>query len=179
MRTLLLPIGLCVALVACGSDVSLTNATTDQVNAETKAAGISMKVKPGEWQTEVEVTKVEMPGLPPAVADQMAKSIGKSTTHTSCITEAKASEPGELFADDSGKCTYDKFEMSDGKVNLEMRCPGPDGSNASMLMKVKGHFSADSIYATNEIKISGTSAIEMRGNINSRRIGDCKSGAAS
>lgn len=175
MRTILLPLGLCVILSACGGDgVSLTNASADQVAAETKAAGLSARITPGEWQTDVDLTSVDLPGVPAAIRDQMIKATKKPTSHNYCVTEEDANRPGGLFADDSKSCTYEKFEMRESKIDVVMLCPGPQGSNTSMRLTVQGNFSPDAIYATNEIKIDGGGqAIEMKGKINSRRIGDC------
>ena len=92
------------------------------------------------------------------------------------MTEAEAKKPGGIFADDSGKCTYAKFEMAGGKVDITMSCPGAAGS---MTVHVAGTFGADAVTATSEMRSDGQFPMKMKANVSSRRTGECTSGAAS
>lgn len=177
MRKLVLITGLCGALAACNQpSVSLTNVSADEVEKQTKAAGLGSQIKAGEWETKVDLLDIEMPGINPAMKAEMLKRAKETKVHSYCISEEEAKRPGGIFTgNDTGECTYSKFEMSAGKVDITMVCPGQSGGK--MTMHVAGTFSADTIAAVSEMKGEGQFPMQMKANVNSRRLGECKTGS--
>lgn len=177
MRKLVLMVGLGVALAGCKSEpsVSLTNTSPEEAAKKTRAAGIVSQIRAGQWETRVDLLDIEMPGINPAMKAEMLKRSKETKVHSYCVTEEEAKKPGGLFADDSGKCTYDKFDMAGGKVDITMSCPGTGGK---MTMHVAGTFSEEAVTATSEMNTSGQFPMQMKANVASRRTGDCTSAAA-
>jgi hypothetical protein len=175
MRKLVLMVSLGAALAGCKSqpDVSLTNASPEEVAAKAKAAGISSQLQPGEWETKVALVDIDVPGINPAMKAEMLKRARETKVHSYCVTEEEAKRPGGIFAgEDDSKCTYSKFEMGGGKLDMTMVCPGEGGS---MTMHVAGTFGADAVTATSEMQGAGKFPMRMKANVSSRRTGDCKS----
>ncbi len=178
MRKLILMAGLGAALAGCNSEpgVSPTNASPDEVAKTAKAAGLGSGLRPGEWETKVELVDIDMPGINPAMKDEMLKRSRETKVHSYCLTEAEAKRPGGIFAErGDGKCTYSKFEMAGGKLDMTMVCPGQGGS---MTMHVTGTFGAEAVSATSEMQAAGKDSMRMKANVTSRRIGDCTSAPA-
>ncbi len=175
MRNLVLMASLSVALAGCKSqpDVSLTNASPEEVAAKAKAAGIASQLHPGEWETRVDLVEVDVPGINAAMKAEMLKRARETKARSYCVTEDEAKRPGGIFAGkDDSKCTYSKFEMGGGKLDMTMVCPGEGGS---MTMHVAGTFGPDAITAVSEMQGAGKFPMRMKANVASRRTGDCKS----
>jgi hypothetical protein len=75
--TLILP------LAACGSKptVNEKNASVEEVSQKvseaTKAEGF---IRPGKWQSTVNIEQMTMPGMPPQAAEQMKKMMAQTQT---------------------------------------------------------------------------------------------------
>ena len=172
MRGLMLITGLGLALAGCNSEpsVSMTNASPEEVAAKAKAAGVVSRIRPGQWETKVDLVDLDMPGINPAMKAEMLKRSKETKVHSYCVTEEESKKPGGIFADDSGKCTYDKFDMNGGKVDITMSCPGNGGSAT---MHVAGTFTPDAVAATSEMVTAGQFPMKMKANVASRRTGEC------
>jgi len=134
-----------LGVAACGSEpeVGLKNATPEEVQTKVRevrrspgGGGGEMRFNPGEWRIETRLQEVESEGMPPQVAQQMKASMGGVTSQVQCLTPEQASRPGsEMFAGkQSGRCKYDTFEMSGGKLKATLSCPHTSGAKMSMTM---------------------------------------------
>lgn len=173
MRTILLLATATIALAGCNKkSVSLDNATPEEVAKATKDAGLS--IKPGQWETSIEVLEVEAPGLPKEAIGMMKSNA--SQTHSYCITPEEAANPsGGLFTDDTKntKCKVEHFAMSGGRVDQTIVCPGPGGKNG-MRMTTSGTYSAESMTGTADMDMGDT--MKMKAKLTSKRVGECKPG---
>jgi hypothetical protein len=167
------------ALAACnkGPDVNVKNASVGEVAEKVReAASSGSLVEPGKWQSKVTVLNVDMPGLPPQIAQRMKETAGKvrTTTTETCLTEEDVKKPREdFFATRSKNCRYDHFTMSGGTIDAAMTCTAPQGG--SMTMTVNGTYASDSYDATMAMDMAGgrEGGMHMKSRIESHRVGEC------
>lgn len=177
MRYVLLVTVAAIALAGCKPSVSLTNATPEEVAKATKdAGGIGMKA--GQWETKVEFTEVEMMGLPKVSGEEMKNKPDRIKTHSWCLSEKEAANPSAglwLGGDaDSDKCKVAKFTMSGGHIEQTITCADPNGK-PGMTLVTEGNYTSESMTGTMSMDAAGF--MKMKGNIESRRTGECKPGS--
>lgn len=175
MRHLL--IMLPVALAACGSgpSVDAENASVAEVNEKVKAAGGTNFLTPGQWQSTVTVSKMDMPGLPPEVMRQMQGELTKPRQTSSCLTPQDAKKPAaDFFAGkDSKECRYDHFRMADGKLDAKMTC---NSGGAAMVAAFDGTYAPETFKLNMTMKgaAGGTTPMpDMALTVDARRTGEC------
>lgn len=176
-----LPLSLLTAatltLAGCGSDeVSLTNASPEEVAKEVAKSGGAAGFNPGQWETTVETLDIEIPGLPAQMKDQMAEVMKKTQTASSCITPEEAnSPPAEILAASEGRCRYETFKMGGGKMDGTLKCSG-EGMMGEMTMKITGTFDDDSFVIDNEVDATapnGGPAMKIKSRSTGKRTGEC------
>ena len=169
------------ALAACnkGPDINVKNASVGEVAQKVREAAADQSfVEPGKWHTEVTMLDIDVPGLPPKMAQQMKQTMGKMQEHgfDSCLSEADVKRPREdFFAGDRNNCRYDHFTMSGGKIDAALSCPGR--GSEGMAMAITGSYSRDSYEATMAMDVSGGprgQSMKMRSHSESHRVGACK-----
>lgn len=173
-----------LAAAGCGQEpeVSLKNATPEQVATKVQEVqrapgGGEMRFDPGEWRIETRLQDVEAEGMPPQVAQQVKASMGGVTSQAQCLTPEQASRPSsEMFAGkQSGRCKYDTFEMSAGKLKATLSCP--DASGAKMSMTMDGSYEKTSYSVVSAIRMESPSpgqSMTVRMQSNGTRIGECR-----
>jgi hypothetical protein len=169
------------ALAACnkGPEINVKNASVGEVADKVReASGDGSFVNPGRWETKVSLLDIEVPGMPPQMAQQMKQTMGKvqDNTYATCLTDADVKKPKEdFFAGKNRNCRYDHFTMSGGKIDAALNCPGR--GSESMAMTITGNYSRDSYEATMAMDVSGGprgQGMKMRSHSESRRVGACK-----
>ncbi|HEV2569762.1 DUF3617 domain-containing protein [Sphingomonas sp.] len=144
MRLAIALAALALAVASCNKEpeLSVKNASAEQVAAEVKRSGVARQTRltPGEWQLTTETKLVEAEGLPEAAAAQVKASLERTMTESQCLTPEQASRPpSEIFARrQNSRCTYDSFEMAGGKIKAKMTCPG--GNSGTMTMTMDGTY---------------------------------------
>src|SRR5436190_210016 len=84
------------------------------------AAGSSLPIQPGMWQSTVTITDMQGPHIPPASGAAMR---AHPTTVTACVTAAQAADgPRAVLLNSHGKCHYTSFNASGGRFNAVMQC---------------------------------------------------------
>lgn len=169
-----------LALTACGGgEVSLTNASPEDVAKKVDAAG-GLRFKPGKWEMTVQTVSVDIPGLDPATKQQMTDMMVKKVqTTTSCITKTQAkSPPAEVIARSQGRCKYENFQMDGGRIDGTLVCPaqGQQGAlGGAMKMRVAGTFDENSFAIDNDMEASAPNgpAMKIKAKSSGKRIGDC------
>lgn len=163
----------CLLLVACGSGNSVDARNESPGAVAEKVAASGMMPRPGRWQGDFRVEKVEIPGMPPQSAEQMNKSMGMDRTYFTCLTPEQAAKPDARFFQKAAEgCTYDRFTMAGGKIDAVMTCrPGAGPTRMTM----NGTYDADNY----NLKISGSGevaqgmAMNISMAVTSRRVGEC------
>ena len=169
----------CLApLAACSSEpeVSAKNASVDEVAEQVAEAGGSDNfVRPGKWESRVEIAEFEMPGAPPEVAAAMRGMNDRNEVTTTCLTPEEARRPKEDFFAGAGKnCRYDHFEMGGGKIDAKMNCTG---GGASQTMTMQGTYGPDSYRMEMAMRadagVGPAGGMTMKMNVDAKRVGEC------
>ena len=109
-----------VLLAGCGSNtVEMENASAGDVAKEMGKTDVVF-VNPGKWQQTASLLEMNVPGMPPQVAEAMKRAVGTSQVHETCLTPEQAKHPKEDFFSGAEKnCRYEHFKWGDGKIDLK------------------------------------------------------------
>lgn len=176
-RTLALIVPL-LLLGGCGNEpeVSARNASADEVAQQVRAAGGNAAfVRPGKWESRVQITAFEMPGAPPEMASAMRGMHQSAQVHTSCLTPEQAKRPKEDFFAGAGKnCRYHHFDMSAGKIDAMMQC---SGEGMAQTMTMQGTYGPDDYSMQMSVKADAGEApqggMTMKMKVDAKRVGEC------
>lgn len=178
MRPIILTSALaCLALAACdGADKGPK--TLDQAKAEAQQME---RPEPGQYSQTTKFTKFDVPGAPPAMAEQikgMMQDKGETTTY--CLSK-EDSEKGfeEMFKKvGEGECKYERFDASASTIDAVLVCDTGQGSNARLAMSGTVSKTGSNVKVDVEQKNSktpmGNANLAME--VSSKRIGDCPAG---
>ena len=147
------------------------------------SGGGSDQIQPGMWETTSRMTDVQMPRMPPAMAEQMkAQMASQTNTQSQCITPEQAANPAGNMLNQGGEaqgCQFADSTFADGRINVRGTCPGPGGAGRAT-MAWEGTYTATTMEGriTAEVQApagaaGGPQNIRMSGTLSSRRTGDC------
>jgi hypothetical protein len=180
MRHVAYLIACVLPLAACNKqpEVKATNASAEEVAQKLRTAGVGQSfVRPGLWQSKVTIEQIEMPGMPPEIAQRMNETMARNQPHeySSCLTSEDVKRPKEdFFAGKHNECRYDHFTMSGGKIDALMHCRGAGGGQT---MQLAGNYSPDSYQMQMSTKTEGGGQAEkgmaMRMSVDAHRVGEC------
>ncbi|MCP5396471.1 MAG: DUF3617 domain-containing protein [Sphingomonadaceae bacterium] len=170
-----------LALAACGS--SSDTPQTEEEMAE--AAAQLTKPTPGQYKSTAEMTEFEVPGLPPAQADQMKQMFAGIGAQESsyCLTQEQADEGFEQAVKKMGEtdgdmdCKFDHFRVNGDDLDAQMSCSAPGEGKATMTMT--GTLAAEKQVI--DMKVAQESSQIPGGKMNigmkitSERVGECAS----
>jgi Protein of unknown function (DUF3617) len=133
----------------------------------------------GNWKTTMTMTKFDIPGAPPAIAEQAKSMLGKGQSTEACMTAPMAKAGVRDFSSSlqKGECKMNDFKQGGGKMSGTMVCQSTAMGATSMQMD--GTYTSDKVGMTlsgevNDDKLPGGKAnIELT--FKSERIGECKS----
>lgn len=170
-----LPLALVGLLAACDNAAEAPKTVED---AARQAASLE-KPKPGKYSSSVKVLEFDIPGLPPAQADQMKNMMGglASQTHEFCLTAEEVAKGYEEMVRKSteGNCTFEKFDASTNKLDARMSCEMDEGMKADVTLQ--GTMGATRSQMVMEIDQTAPGvpggAIHTKMEVNNERIGDC------
>lgn len=137
------------------------------------------ELNPGSWKSTMTMTKFDIPGAPPAVAQNAKAMLGKGQSTDTCVTPAmaKAGVRDMSSSMQQGECKMEDYKQSGGKMSGTMLCKGSAMGDTSM--KMEGTYAPEKVAMTLSGEIAeprlpgGKANIEMT--ISSERTGDCKS----
>lgn len=179
MKALMLVLPLTM-VAACDNSpkVEAENASIEEVAGKVREAnaGSTMIVRPGQWESTVELESIEVPGMPAEAVAQMKKTMARvATGHKSCLTPEQAKKPKEdFFAGANSNCRYDKFSMDGGKMTGTMRCTSPQGG--SQLIQFDGTYAPEAYEMRMASTMEGASpggSMKMVMRMSSKRVGEC------
>ena len=138
------------------------------------------ELTPGNWKNTMQMTKFDIPGAPPEIAQRAGAMLGKAQTQELCMSAAQAKLGVRDFSSSmqQGDCKMEDFTQGGGKMSGTMVCTGSSGFGAPE-MKMDGSYAPDKVSMTLSGEVSdsklpgGKANIEMT--IVSERTGDCKS----
>jgi hypothetical protein len=177
MKRFVIAIACALPLAGCNSEpeVRAENASVGEVAAKVADADIESFVRPGKWQSSVQIEKFELPGAPPEAADAMRSMAHRAQVNESCLTPEQAKRPKEdFFAGEGKNCRYERFAMGNGKIDAVMKCAG-DGMAQTMAMQ--GTYGPDAYQMRMSMNAQagagppGGMTMTMR--VDAKRIGEC------
>ena len=146
-------------------------------------SGNADQIQPGQWETSVQFSSIEVPGMPPEAAESMRQMMARPQTRQECITPEQAANPTGNLANvggSAGTCEFGEQTFSGGNIRMRATCRQAD--QTSMQMSMEGTYTPTTMQAniTSEVTpppaavaAGGPQEVRMRGTFSSRRIGDC------
>ncbi|MEZ5709377.1 MAG: DUF3617 domain-containing protein [Blastomonas sp.] len=183
-KTLVLAVALAplMALSACGDSGNADSDGDGKISSEEAAeAAKDVKLDPGKWENTVEFVDISFDEakLPPEArgfASGMLKSmVGQKQTTSSCLTPEEAAKPqADFFAGNKeDDCEYKTFNISGGKMKIDMTCTQKDKSEANI--SLSGNYSSDSYDMEMNMAMNSPQMGEMtiKAKTNAKRVGEC------
>lgn len=168
-----------IALAACGSAAKKGDAgsAAGAGTGSAAAAAATVHFTPGEWESTVEMSGMNIPNLPPQYAKM---NRGITSVHKSCLSPQDAARPkGDFLAGrGGGQCHYSDYSLAGGKLHAVMTCAGP--ANTSTIVRTDGQYDAASFDVRSSVETKGATApaTTMQMHVTARRVGDCAPGEA-
>ena len=167
-------------LAACGggeAEQAGEGVSVDEALAEARGAE---QMRPGEYETSVEMLDIQVPGMPEAEVAKMKQFMSGMTAQTStfCLTPEEAAQGPEQMVQEMAKadCTFNTFDVGGGKMRADMECRNEDGIAGRYVMD--GEMTAESSTMRMEVEqampgMAGAERANIEMRITSRRIGEC------
>jgi hypothetical protein len=140
----------------------------------------AVSLQPGQWETSIRFTSIEVPGAPEAQVAPMRAMLSQPQTSSNCVTPEQAANPGGNLLSprgDANNCTYTENTFSGGTIRVRGSCSQSGGAQAQMSME--GTYTATTMEAqiSSEIQAppgtQGPQTVRMSGALTGRRTGDC------
>lgn len=174
---------LAVMLAACSQAPEQQAAEKAPATARSEAAVKAEMAKvarlaAGQWETTTTVTRLDIPGMPANVRDEVNRQMNRVTTVSHCVTEADSEiNAQELFRKSAeGMCDYDRFTMSDGRIDAAMTCAGGEGGGTTNVTMrgayTPNDYRVDMTMQASMPKMPG-GGMTMAAMSTGKRIGDC------
>lgn len=171
-----------IMLAGCGSGGSGDSPQVSEAKVKDRLADAAHSMRPGEYRSSVEVTRFDVPGMPEEQAAMMRQMMTSATAveQSYCMTEEDVARGSEdMFrelAENDGDCSFERFDLSGGRLAARMVCRGEGGEGASTV-EMDGTMGADSSTVRMVATLAdpnmpqGSATMETR--VTSRRTGDC------
>lgn len=133
------------------------------------APAATAELRPGQWETRIEVLRMDMPNMPQGVTMPRQAPI----TVRSCLTPEQARRPsaGFMTGKEGAGCSYQNFSMSGGRIQGTVTC---NQGGSTVRATIDGTFSAESYQMETETQTQASGVnVNTATRIAARRIGDC------
>lgn len=164
-----------LTLAGCGKSAPDGSGKPASADVGKQAAEVAFQFEPGKYRTTITVHKVEMPGAPPAAAAQIQAMMSKGHKSEHCMTKEQASKGMEAMKETmaKGKCSFEKFEASGGKVSSVFACQ--TGQGQGMRAESQGTYTptGSEVFIKVDNAMPGGKSMHMEQTVKSERIGDC------
>jgi len=127
--------------------------------------------QPGLYKTTVTMTNIDMPGLPPEMADH---GKGMVTTTENCLTAADVDKGFEALVKQGqdGACSYESFALAGGKVDAVLVCKAQGRDTRTALSGTTTKTGADLTAAT-AMDFEGVGKATLNFTTKHERVGEC------
>lgn len=129
----------------------------------------------GKWRSTVQFTEVEIPGLPPQMAQMMRSQMGQPYSTEYCVSSEdlrrpKAEALGGRGAED---CSYEDWSYANGRMRMALVCEVE--GQGRMRTVIEGSGAPTEYQGTVNSMMTGgqMSTMRMSGKVSGQRIGDC------
>jgi hypothetical protein len=140
----------------------------------------AVSLQPGQWETTVRFTSIEVPGAPEAAVAPMRAMMSAPQTRSECMTPEQAANPaGRMMNPGAGanSCQYSENVFAGGAIRVHGTCQQP--GRGSMQMNMDGTYTATTMQTTLTSEVHappgtpGPQVVRMSGTLSARRTGDC------
>jgi len=127
--------------------------------------------QPGLYKTTVTMTNIDMPGLPPEMADH---GKGMVTTTENCLTAADVDKGFEALVKQGqdGACSYESFALAGGKVDAVLVCKAQGRDTRTALSGTTTKTGANLTAAT-AMDFEGVGKATLNFTTKHERVGEC------
>jgi hypothetical protein len=149
-------------------------------------SGSAVSLQPGQWETTIQFSSIEVPGAPEAQLAPMRAMMGQPRTVAACMTPEEAANPTSKMMSQEGaaqNCQYTENVFSGGTIRVHGTCPMPRGG--TMTMNWDGTYTATTMQAQVSQQMQappntpGPQSIRLAGSLTARRTGDCTTAPAA
>ncbi|MFN3989462.1 MAG: DUF3617 domain-containing protein [Erythrobacter sp.] len=151
------------SLVAGG--IAATMLTVAAGTAVLWASETPVPLASGQWQITQAIETLEVPGLPAAMVERMARDPKNAAPRAFCLGAASggARPDPALFHALGGDCAWESWEAAGGMLNARLACSPPAGAPGSASVSLSGTYTAQSFALRSEtIGRSDTGELELR-----------------
>ncbi len=143
-------------------------------------SGSATSLQPGQWETTVRFTSIEVPGVPETAAAPLRAMMSQPQVRSECMTPEQAANPmGRMMnpGGNSGDCQFSENTFSGGTIRVRGTCRAAD--RGTMQMSWEGGYTATTMEARVSAEMQappgtqGPQSVRMAGNMTGRRTGDC------
>jgi hypothetical protein len=145
-------------------------------------SGSAVSLQPGQWETTIRMTSVEMPGAPEAMVAQMRQAASAPQTSSECMTPEEAANPASKMMNPGGganSCQFTESTFAGGAIRVRGTCSPPGAGRQQMSME--GSYTSTTMEAriTAEMQAppganpTGPQSVRVSGTMTGRRTGDC------
>jgi hypothetical protein len=167
-----LSIAAALSLAACKKEAVVAKDEPVESVAK-KVAAAKMNPRPGRWEANITLNRIDMPGLPPQAREAMRKQMSTIKAVATCLTPEQAEKPeGGFFQPGAKDCKYDRFVMADGRVDAAMTC-GQSGAAQTMTMAGAYSETQYDLQVTSKGEMQPGMPMTMDVAISARRTGEC------
>lgn len=175
-RITLIAAALPVLLAACsgGNADADGNGEVSMKEAAKEAQSQGMKPQPGLYKTTVTMAGIDIPGMPPEMADHGA---GMTTTVEDCLTQEEVDKGFEELVKQgqNGECSYERFNLAGGTIDAVLVCKA-EGRQTRIAMNGTTTPTSADLTATMAMDFDGAGEGTMSFTAKHQRIGDCPAG---
>lgn len=168
----------CCALfvTACGeSNPDAAQPSQDDAKQGAEPFAQDFRLEPGKYRTTVSIDSLDMPGLPPQVAQQTRAMMADAASAESCVTSRDAARGIEVIKRQvaRGDCEFQKFETHGDTVEAAFQCRTGDGM--TMVATSRGTYSStgSKVSLTGDLAGPNGKAMHIEQTVTTERIGDC------
>jgi cytochrome c1 len=148
-------------------------------------SGSAVSLQPGQWETTIQFSSIEVPGAPEAMIAPMRTMMAQPQTSSACMTPEEAANPGNRMMNPNGDnsgCQMSENTFAGGVIKIHATCQTPRGT---MTMNMDGSYTATTMQARINQQIqappgtAGPQSVRLAGNLSGRRTGECTSAPAA
>lgn len=137
----------------------------------------SAKREAGNWVNDVEIIKLDMPGMPPEMQESMKAMMASSGSVNFCLTPEQAAKDDleTLLAEGPGKdggCTWSKKDISGNKVDVAGTCT-QGTQTAQLAMNGTMEPRQSDVTITTKAKAPNGQEMEMVMRVKAKHTGAC------
>ncbi|MGB7653895.1 MAG: DUF3617 domain-containing protein [Novosphingobium sp.] len=170
----ILPLVAALVLPGCGQSSDKTGAAATSGNAAAASAALdeaAFKVAPGKYRSSVNITKLDLGGLPV----QVAAAMPRQSSYEYCVTPEQAAKGIEALKQQmaKGSCQFESFKASGGTVDSVFTCTADGGFAMRSVSHGTYSESGSDVSVTADAKLPGGRSMHVEQSVKAQRIGDC------